>query len=65
MAKCILVLSKEVANTHYESCLLDACFSKGLSICDSIIAMTDVCSEAGVRMDCDFWQSIKGCGENV
>jgi len=63
-ASCISQLDSTVSGTStllYNDCILDACMSNGLELCDSVRSLVDECANMGFQIDCDAWQTSTNC----
>jgi len=59
---CVRLLNSTVASSLTDSCLMDACYSSGASICKSVVAFVDECRRLGVDIACDTFRSTQ-CGK--
>jgi hypothetical protein len=61
-ADCIAALTADAISTNYDNCLLDACYSAGSSICNSIEAFVAECAVRGFQVSCTQWRLATQCG---
>lgn len=60
--QCISKIGSATATEYYTDCVVDACVTGGLTICNSVKGFADMCNNLGVEFNCGSWQAATGCG---
>jgi hypothetical protein len=63
-AACISTLGATSASDNYDNCILDACYTNGDSICQSLQTFVAECAAHGVQIACSDWRTASNCGNH-